>query len=753
MFLEIGPDGTLSSMGPAVLPDATFLPLLRKDSPAPNAFVATLARAYTRGLPVTWEAVLTGQKVDLPTYPFQPQRFWPKPLSATPTVTGGSEGEARFWAAVEHGDADLLTEALAVDGDRPFREVLPALASWRRRERDDSTTAAWRYRIIWEPVTEAKAALDGTWLVVADPARNTNDCVRALTTAGAEVVEAGFDAVHAGEFAGIVALPAAGDEPVPGFPVVPQGIGQVLALVQEGLDAPLWVVTEGAVAAGPGEAVADPAQAQIWGLGRVAALEFPERWGGLVDLDGDAAKLAAVLSGAEDQVAVRPSGLLARRLVRAPRAELTRTWQPRGSTLITGGTGGIGAHLGRWIAGRGAPELALTSRSGPAAAGVAELAAELAGQGSAVQVLACDTAERTQVAAVLDRLPGLTAVVHAAGIGQTTPTAEVTLEEHTRVVAAKVAGARWLDELTGDLDVFVLFSSIAATWGSARQPAYAAGNAYLDALAVNRRTRGRAATSVAWGLWDGAGMGAGAAGEEFARRGLGMMDPRRAIGALAQAVDGGDTAVAVADVDWARFAPAFTVRRPSPLLGSLPEACTAEEPVPVADDGFAQRITGMSTVDQQRTLVDLVRGEAAAALGFTDTGQLEPDRAFKDLGFDSLTAIELRNRLSACTGLALPATLVFDHPSPGALAGFLRAELVGDSAEAELPEQLDRFEALLAGAEPDERTHELVTARLQRVLAAWTDRAGGGDEVASRIEAATDDEMFDFINTELGRSE
>ncbi|HET6711870.1 MAG TPA: SDR family NAD(P)-dependent oxidoreductase [Amycolatopsis sp.] len=758
VFLEIGPDGTLSALAPASCPDGAFVPVLRKDTP-----VATgLAQAWVRGVAVDWTAVSRGRRISLPTTVFRHQRFWPKP--AAPAAPAG---DSAFWTAVEQGDLQHVTDALAVGGDQPLREVLPALASYRRRERDASAVAGWRYRIGWEPLAEpGPAAPTGTWLVVADPARATEDCLRALSGARTVLVETtATDRTELAEalagvvedVTGVVALPAAG-----GTGAVPPGVAATLALVQAlgdlDVTAPLWVLTAGAVAPAPGEPVADPAQAQIWGLGRVVGLEHPDRWGGLADLpstvdDTAVARLRAILAGTgEDQVAIRPGGVFGRRLHHAPVPARTRPWTPRGSVLVTGGTGGLGGHVGRWLAGRGAPHVALAGRRGPGAAGVAAQAAELAGLGTAVDVFACDAADRGHLAAVLDRLPGLTAVVHAAGLGQVTPTAETTLAEHEHVVAAKVDGARWLDELTTDLDAFVLFSSIAATWGSARQPAYAAGNAALDALAVNRRARGLAATSVAWGMWAGAGMGAG--GEEFARRGLRMMDTRHAITALAQAVDAGEATLTVADVDWARFAPAFTMRRPSPLLAALPEVRAALTPeTPVADGGFARRLDGLTPAEQERLLAELVRTEAAAALGHDDAAEVEPDRAFKDLGFDSLTAIELRNRLGAATGLALPATLVFDHPAPAALAAFLRAELLGDPGEAGLTEELDRFEALLAGAAPDEQTHELVAARLQRVLARWTESRSGGERVTRRIEAASDDEMFEFIHRELGRSE
>ncbi|MEU0537599.1 SDR family NAD(P)-dependent oxidoreductase [Amycolatopsis tolypomycina] len=493
--------------------------------------------------------------------------------------------------------------------------------------------------------------------------------------------------------AGVVSLLALEEDPLPAHLAVPAGVAATLALVQAladaGIEAPLWALTRGAVAATPGEAPS-LAQAQVWGLAQVAALELPERWGGLVDLpptwdDRTAARLAAVLAGCgEDQVALRPTGVLARRLVRAKPPRPGRTYRPRGTALITGGTGLIGSRTAAWLAERGAPRVVLTSRSGPAAAGVAALAADLAGGGTAVDVLTCDTAERAQVAGLLDRIaatgPALSCVMHAAGVARAAFVTDTTVEELADVSAAKVLGARWLDELTTDLDAFVLFSSGAATWGSGLLAGYAAANAALDALADARRARGLAATSLAWGLWGGGGMGAGDAGDQLRRYGLRVMDPEKGIRALAQALDNGDGLLAVADVDWATFAPTFTLRRPSPLFSTLPDAVSAlavpeAEAVPVGE--LAQRLAPLPPAERLAALTDVVRAEAAAVLGHLGGDAIEADRAFRDLGFDSVTAVELRNRLTEAAGVRLPSTVVFDYPSAAALAGHLAGELFG----------------------------------------------------------------------------
>jgi acyl transferase domain-containing protein/acyl carrier protein len=815
-FIEVSPHPGLTGAITDTLEDAAqegcaalasaVIGTLRRDEGGPARLLASFAEAHVHGVRVDWPAVLGGgRRIALPTYAFQHQSFWPQVVPRTLAPLAGeavvSPAEARFWAAVEDGDLSDLTDTLAIDGERPLNEALPALASWRRRERTDSTVSDWRYRATWAPVTDPGAAvLSGTWLVVVPAgqahAQSARDCIRALSERGAAVVTvetgpegldrvalarvltealAGFEDAGA---AGVLSLLSLDEEPVADFPAVSGGVAGTLVLVQAlgdaGIGAPLWALTRGAVATGPGEALTSPVQAQVWGLGRVAGLEHPERWGGLIDLppswdDRAAARLCAVLAGCgEDQVALRPGGIMARRLVRAPQPRESAPWTPRGTVLITGGTGGIGGYVGHWLATRGAPRLVLSSRSGPAAPEVAALAARLAGAGAQVEVVACDTARRADVEGLLGRIaargPALSSVIHSAGVGQGTAVAETTVAEQAMVSAVKTAGAVWLDELTADLDLdaFVLFSSGAATWGSGLQPGYAAANAFLDALAENRRSRGLAATSVAWGLWGGVGMGAGDVGEQLQRYGLRVMDPDLATRALAQAIDGGDGVITIADVDWTRFAPTFTLHRPSPLLESLPEvrrALAAAEDGPAAAPSHTeleQRLSGRPRPEQDRLLTELVRGEAAAVLGHSSSAAVEPGRAFKDLGFDSVTAVELRNRLNAATGLRLSSTLVFDYPTSAVLADHLRAQICGDGDGAGEPvfAELDQLESVLSAIPADSDIRTNVTVRLQTVLSKWMSAqdAPKRDAVAGRLDAASADEVLDFINQQFGMS-
>ncbi|MFJ2027972.1 type I polyketide synthase, partial [Streptomyces sp. NPDC087897] len=714
-FVELGPDGVLCAMAQQTAADAVFAPLLRKDRDDTTTALTALARLWTSGADLDWHTLLPeGRRIDLPTYAFQRRRYWPDAPTATDTAQpSASPDEDRFWEAVERADLTELADTLHLrDAPETLTNLVPALSAWRQSLRQESTLASWRYRTRWTPLTTTPGtSLTGTWLLVttddSDPAHDVAD---ALRTAGAQVTELTLtpdddratltERLTAAAPDGIVTL-LGGTHPRPWDPT---GLAPLLrtyqALAATGLTAPLWCLTRGAVSTGDGDPLLHPEQAPVWGLGRVAALEAPATWGGLIDLPAHSDTttgpwLATLLGGTthEDQVALRDGKAYGRRVVRAPLPRGTAPrWTTPGTVLVTGGTGGLGGDVARWLARRGTPHLLLLSRRGADAPGASELTAELEASGTRVTVVGCDVADRESLAAALAAVPAefpLTGVVHTAGLGVSAQLLDTDEEAVAEVMRAKVTGAALLDELTDDLDLFVVFSSIAATWGSGGQGAYAAGNAYLDALVEHRRARDLTATAIAWGPWAEVGM---AADDEVAgflrRRGLSVMDRDIALRALATAVDHDETTVSVADVDWNLFTPAFVSARPSPLLSELPDAqqpLTGTTDTATPSTELRDTLTAAPASERHRLLLDAVRAHTALVLGHTSVAVVEPRRAFRDLGFDSLTAVELRNLLTSETGLPLPATLVFDHPTPIALTDHLLGRLLGDTSEAADP--------------------------------------------------------------------
>ncbi|MFD5453325.1 type I polyketide synthase, partial [Streptomyces sp. NPDC127100] len=713
---------------------------LRRGEGGPGRFVTSAAEAFVGGATVDWAILFQGtgaRQVELPTYAFQHRRYWLESATSQPLAQGMADDDrtdAIFWDAVEREDAETLAATLRLDSaqqQESFDAVLPALAQWRRRRRSESTVDAWRYATAWRRTNGTAApSLSGTWLLATPDACADDPLVAdarlALEEHGAEVVTLTLDGNDADRAvlaerlrgatadhppSGVLSLLALDETPYPEHPVAGTGLVLTLSLIQAlgdlGTGARLWSATRGAVSTGSADPLTSLAQATVWGVGRVAAVEYPDTWGGLVDLpgtlDGRArTRLAGVLTGAdaEDQVAVRASGVMLRRLEPAPLGDSRpgRTWKPRGTVLVTGGTGALGTHLARWLARNGAEHLILTSRRGPAAPGADALVAELAELGTRVTVTACDMADRDAVAGVLASVPEdcpLSAVIHAAAHIDLAGLAETTVAEFADVMNAKVAGAAHLDALLGDtpLDAFVLFSSVSSVWGVGDHGAYAAANAYLDALAERRRANGLTATSVAWGVWNAVGDNAPEALDldQLRRRGLRFMDIDLGIAALQQTLDHDQTHLAIADMDWDTFLPVFTSARPSPLLDELAEARrlrqestagAAHGADPDTDPAapLRQRLAGLTPGERAHALLDLVHEQVAAVLGHADTSTLDSGRAFKELGFDSLTAVELRNRLNTATGLRLPATLIFDYPNSAVLTEYIQEQLLGAAA-------------------------------------------------------------------------
>ncbi|MFF4484807.1 type I polyketide synthase, partial [Streptomyces sp. NPDC001520] len=496
---------------------------------------------------------------------------------------------------------------------------------------------------------------------------------------------------------------------------VHRATAQALSLLQQWLaddrftNSRLVMLTSGAVAAGTDEPVADLTHAAVWGLVRSAESENPGRFV-LVDVDGAADSLRAVpdaLASGEPQVAVRDGVLRAPRLARAAAASSgsgsgddAPKFDADGTVLVTGASGTLGGLFARHlVAERGVRRLLLVSRRGGEAPGAAELGAELAELGAEVRWAACDVADRGALAETLAALPAdhpLTAVVHTAGVLDDGVIGSLTPERLEKVLRPKADAAWNLHELTRDLDLsaFVLFSSAAGVFGAAGQGNYAAANAYLDALAQHRTALGLPGTSLAWGLW--AAESGGMAGEldqadvsRMSRGGVAALATDEGKELFDAAGRAGEALLVPVRLDLAAArAEAASTGVVAPLMSGLvrvPARRTAEGSA--GTGALAQRLARLNGAEQLETLLELVRTQVAAVLGYGTADSVDPDRAFRDLGFDSLTAVELRNRLNAVTGMRLPATLVFDYPTSLVLAEHLRDELAGTGAQSGLPVQ------------------------------------------------------------------
>ncbi|REE94796.1 type I polyketide synthase [Thermomonospora umbrina] len=475
----------------------------------------------------------------------------------------------------------------------------------------------------------------------------------------------------------------------------------VLETVQRWLagttDSRLIVVTHGAVAVGDPDEVRDLGAAAAWGLLRSAQAEHPGRLT-IVDVEhpDDPLPQAAVLSD-EPQLAVRDGRLHIPRLVTvAADAEERPGLDPDGTVLITGGTGTLGARVARrLVTHHGVRRLLLCSRRGANAPGAADLVRDLAGLGADVTVAACDVGDRAALAALLATVPAdhpLTGVVHTAGALDDGVITALTPERLAAVHGPKADAALALHELTADAApaFFVLFSSAAGVLGNAGQGNYAAANAFLDGLAHRRRAAGLPGVSLAWGWWDETSELTARLDETAAarhrRQGVVPMSTETGLDLFDAALRSGRPALVPVALDLPGLRDRSVSEPVPPLLRGLVRAKRKRRAAlaPTAGahgGGLAERLARSTEAERTRLLVDLVRREAAAVLGHAGPDAVPPHRAFKETGFDSLTAVELRNRLNAATGRRLSATLVFDHPTPASLAEHLRGALAGDRTE------------------------------------------------------------------------
>ncbi|MFF0574643.1 type I polyketide synthase [Streptosporangium saharense] len=547
------------------------------------------------------------------------------------------------------------------------------------------------FQVEWSPLAPGQAGRQG-WAVLDD--RELYDGLReaGVTTSLFADLDSLADAVEAGEPvpAFVVLAVSPQDDPVAG---AHDNAERTLAVLRRWFEEDRWhetrllVLTRDAVTTD--EEPSDLTTAPVWGLTRSAQAENPGRVL-LADLDGAARSLeglpsavATAVAAEEPQFAVRAGEALIPRLapLAAPEVAEGLGWDPEGTVLVTGGLGTLGATLARHlVTTHGVRHLVLTGRRGLDTPGAEQLRAELTALGAQVTVTATDIADRRALTELVRAIPvehPLTAVVHTAGVTDDTPLTGLTPERLHPVLTPKIDGAWLLHELTREHSpALVLFSSVAGLLGGAAQAAYTAANTYLDALATNHP----GTTSLAWGIWEqesGITTRLGAADQaRIARSGLRSLPTERALALFDAAVSGQARGVVVPALL------ASTVEgTPAPLLRGLVRAARPAARSRAGAGGGASlvgRLAGLDGAARAEVLLGLVRAEVGTVLDHPTPDTIPADRALIELGLDSLTSVELRNRLSTASGLRLPATLTFDHPTPQAIADLLGREL-GDT--------------------------------------------------------------------------
>ena len=692
-FLELSPHPILLAPIEEALHAAgrggPALPSLHREGGERQALRSSLGALYTSGREVDWRRLYPagGRAVRVPRYPWQRKRYW---------VESRSDGGARAW---------------------------PGALPPRRPEGSDPARAR-RYRLEWRQRDASAPTADRRgWLILADRSGVGRGLAGLLEERGEQVRLVATDQPVAGDVEALVRSAAASSNGARTTVVnlwsldaetgeeSAESIGAAIALgcistlrllralgSSDANPTQLWLVTRGTQPVGPDPRVA-LGPSPLWGLGRVVALEQPESWGGLVDLDPAAspddsrALLAQLLnSDGEDQVAIRGGRRFVPRLVAVPEDHAPDPGAPSfrsdAAYLVSGGLGGLGLHVARWLVQHGAGEVVLVGRTGlperaewdgadagsPAGRRIAAVR-ELEARGARVTVAAADVSDREAMEELFGTFgrsrPPLRGVVHAAGILFADPVVAIEPERFHRMLRAKVAGGWILHELTRrePLDFFVLFSSGASVWGSKDLGHYAAANHFLDALAHSRRAAGLPALAVNWGWCAGGGMETPEIEAFFRRIGLTAMSPEQSLSALGHMLGEGSVQEAVAAVDWEVFKPIYEVKRRRPLLeeiGTQPSGRAVQ-----AAESLLDRLQALPPEERRVQLRSQVAREVARILGFDSEDAVEPRQGFFKLGMDSILSVQLRNRLEAALGRSLPPTVAFEYPTVEALGDYL----------------------------------------------------------------------------------
>jgi len=709
VFLEIGPKPILLGMGRQCLPEGVgvWLPSLRPGVEDWQQMLSSLGQLYLQGVEIDWLGVDQDygfQKVVLPTYPFQRQRYWIEPSQ------GRGKDKAKQNLSIstsspvtellDRGDYKQLTAMLTGNGSLTAVEVVQQLIHHHQQSLTQAALNDCLYHIEWQlkPSTLAPEtpSQNGQWLIIGGEATVAQKLAEQLEQKqqSCYVVQQFpqnySQLLHQVQqetelpLVGIVYLTS---EEVPSQINTTSSqslLGLLQTLLQDDSSNPVkvWVVTAGAVA--KGEHFISVNQTPLWGMGKVVSLEHPELWGGLIDIEPGKTEnhleclLRELLNrDAEDQVVYRGGERYVPRLVPSsvPTSKIFKV-EPTGSYLITGGLGYLGLKVADWLVKQGVRHLTLLSRSGLTKETQAAVEA-LQQTGTYVKVLAADVADLTDMERVWKQLQAeekpLKGIIHAAGVGRLDTLEELTPEKWEAVLRPKVQGGWNLHQLSRNenLDFFVCFSSIASVWGSRGQTHYAAANQFLDGLVHYRHSLGLPGLAINWGAWAGGGMTTNEAQRWLAQIGVEALSPELAISALEHLISANQVQVTVSRNDWYRFKTMYAVKRPRPLLdliAVLPE--DIEDKTNLAPS-LLQQLEAVTETQRRELLRQALQEEVARVLGLPITNKPGSEVGFFEMGMDSLTAVDLRDRLSKLLGVNLSSTLTFDFPNIEKLEKYL----------------------------------------------------------------------------------
>jgi len=717
IFVEIGPKPILLGMARQCWPEAggVWLPSLRPGVEEWKSMVSSVGQLYVKGKEIEWLSLgneSRKKKVILPNYSFQRQRYWVEVKENTKVeshnlATTNENPNTAIVKLLTQGETELLAQKLeksvklSAAQQKLLPEILEVLAQQHQQELAASTIRNWLYQVDWKPIdpTQEKTSVQSYhWLILADSTGVGKKLAAKLQQQGAEcslVYRGGkYAQLAAGKYevnpyllqeweqlhqeiseasqrplSQVIHLWSLDVESSEDLTVEKLeesqlwGCGSViywLQTVQKTSETPqLWIVTRGAQAVGEKKEKLAVAAAPLWGLGRVVSLEYPQLWGGMVDLDPEKSEqevemLVEVLvnNSEEDHLGIRGEETYVARLVKQSVPELAQpvSFSSEGSYLITGGLGALGLHTAQWLVQNGVRHLVLIGRSQPSLEKQAAID-RLKEQGEGVEVIVAqvDVCHGEDMERLFEQIDSSTkplkGVIHLAGVLGYQLIEEIELTEFKRVIAPKIQGGWILHQLTQnrELDFFINFSSIAAVWGSGLTANYAAANHFLDGLAYYRQAIGLPSFTINWGPWGGGGMASEEELRELSKRGVNPLSPRQGIAALEQLLVSGKTQLVVADVNWSLFKQLYQTGKRRLLLEKIAtENLLKEDNEETDNNGILTQLEAVSYDEKQQILTEYLQSEIARILGIS-ASEIDVEENLSFMGVDSLMIVELRS--------------------------------------------------------------------------------------------------------------